>query len=173
MQTVSALLGAAGIAVIGGVALGASVPTNPITKNQDLLAGIPKHEIASLTPEEVARRTPKQDQFPLETADGVIPVHELALHGRLMNRMREQPLYGARSYDEAYGLAAYAETGIGGPADAVDYGAHEVAAIAHPSGHGNTGANFVPLEPGIFEYSSANPAGPANVRVTSGYSGEG
>ena len=170
MQALAAAFGATGVAVAGGLVLGASVPTTPIISVSDPFDTIPQHEAQVMSAEEMARRTPDRDQFPLETEHGVIPVQELSLYGRRASRMRDMPLYGARTYDEAYGLTARYETGHGGNERIIIPAAQQAPHTQPLDGQREA---YVPLEPGIFDGEDTPRDGPAVVKVSTGYSKAG
>ena len=155
MKPLPMILGAMSLAVATGALAGASLPTTPITRHGDILAEVPRHQVQSRTIEETHAMIAPRDHYPLETPAGVIPVAELEYHGRLRNRMREQPLYGAETEAEAFGMerpdtiALEAE-----PASRIvvaDSRPVAAADLAQASVAARLPDNFVPLEEGIFE----------------------
>ena len=141
MKTTPVILGAIALAIGAGTALGMTTPTNPLRSADDTLAALPKHAMESRSLEEAREMVAKDDQYALETPQGRVEVAELAFHGRLRDRRRDVPLYGARTEAEAYGMDT-------GPsyAEALDAQQPQQLAAAEPME-----AAFVPLEEGIFE----------------------
>ena len=140
MKRTPLVLGAIPLTIFAGAAIGTSVTADPIGRAGDPLEQIPQHEIETRTADEARAMTATRNQYPLETPEGVIEVGELAYHGRLRDRMREQPLYGAETETEAFGMAQDTQllTSEGEAASAT------ASAPTQP-------ANFVPLEEGVFE----------------------
>ncbi len=174
MRYVSSMLGALGIAIAGGLTLGMTTPTDPITRDSDPLANIPQHEVQSLSVEDARKRQPARDQYPLKTPDGVIPVRELAYYGRMRSRMREQPMYGAQSEAEAFGLDQRHDYDNQRALDAMQ--PRPAAQPQHAASRHE--GNFVPLEPGIFDDSpayevSGTHAEAGTISVSVGYSDNG
>ena len=139
MKRTPLFLGAIPLTIFTGALIGTAVATEPIGRAGDPLEQIPRHQIESRTIDEARAMTASQNQYPLETPEGVIEVGELAYHGRLRHRMREQPLYGAQSEADAF---------------AIPDEARHLATDSEPRGIRNQPANFVPLEDGIFENSA-------------------
>lgn len=178
MQSGTMILGALAAAICGGAALGASVPTTPVTRYDDTFAAVPHHAPQTVDPEEFKRMIASRDQYPLETPSGVIPVEDLAFHGRLRSRLREQPLYGARSEAEAFGMESEYRSVVQASVQSAPAAAGKNAG-AQPQMAQAMPANFVPLEDGIFENTdTARPARPASaadrsqpVRIAQGQAG--
>ena len=169
MKTTPAVLGAICLALSAGTALGLSTPTQPLSDYSDTLADLPRHALNTPSPEEARKMIAPRDQYPLETPDGVVEVAELAFHGRLRSRMREQPFYGAESEIDAFAMvdasyevqptrtfderARYARADYG---RASLSGASQTSALAEVrKTQQETPSNFVPLEDGIFEVRAA------------------
>lgn len=103
MQARSVFLGAMVAAICGGATLGTSTPTNPISRYSDTFAMVPGHAPQTVSAEKARSMVASRDQYPLQTRKGVIPVQDLAYHGRLRSHLREEPLYGAQNEAEAFG----------------------------------------------------------------------
>ncbi len=153
MKRTPLILGAIPLTIFAGAAIGTSVTADPIGRTANPLEQIPQHEIETRTADEARAMTATRDQYPLETPDGVIEVGELAYHGRLRDRMREQPLYGAETEAEAFGVVEDTEL-LAAESDA---GNAYAGAPIQP-------ANFVPLEEGVFE-NTDNTAAPADTKT--------
>lgn len=140
MKRTPLILGAIPLTIFAGAAIGTSVTADPIGRAGNPLEQIPRHEIETRTADEARAMTATRNQYPLETPEGVIEVRELAYHGRLRDRMREQPLYGADTEAEAFGMAE----------DTQLLAAENEANRTHATAPVQP-ANFVPLEEGVFE----------------------
>ena len=159
MKPTPAILGAITLAITAGTALGMSTPTDPLTNYSDTLSTLPQHAMESRSSDAARKMIAPRDQYPLETPEGVIEVSELAYHGRLRNRMREQPLYGATSEAEAFAMSQDLSTSdyrryersAALDAQQPDLSATRDRDVQRASTQQNLPQNFVPLESGIFE----------------------
>ena len=154
MKRTPLILGAIPLTILAGASIGTAVATDPIGRAGDPLEQIPRHQVESRSAAEAQAMLAPQNQYPLETPDGVVAVAELAYHGRLRNRMREQPVYGAASEAEAFGVDEQARFAL------VEQTALHTAEQlqAPPDG-------FVPLEDGVFENVAPAPSPPPAQRT--------
>lgn len=98
MNRTPLILGAIAVASCLGVAVGATVPTEPLSHMRSAaIAEIPRHDSALLDYEDAAKPTP--NHYPLETPEGRIEVAQLSDYG----------LYRNRRYNMQYDASAYAE----------------------------------------------------------------
>ncbi|MGB3797256.1 MAG: hypothetical protein WA957_13250 [Alteraurantiacibacter sp.] len=90
------ILGAVALVPIAGAAIGSHMSTDPVGVHQDVLASLPiTPQIAHASTTAKARpRLP--DHYAMETPEGVVEVHELAMRGRLKDRYG----FGQRYEDE-------------------------------------------------------------------------
>lgn len=149
MKSTPLFLGAIPLTIFAGALLGNAVATEPIARATDPIAELPRHEVETRTIEETRAMKAPRNQYPLKTPQGVIQVSELAYHGRLRQRLREQPFYGAHSEADAFGTVEMPAAGTQEPV------------AGEPR---NLSANYVPLEPGVFENGAE--AAPNPVRQT-------
>ncbi|MXO97256.1 hypothetical protein GRI34_12595 [Erythrobacter aquimaris] len=94
------LLVAAALVAVGGAVGGSAIGDSPIIarSSQDSL---PEAQIAFApqTPRQASERPP--NQYPLQTADGTIPVAELALHGRYRDTAHARSMLRAKDQEQA------------------------------------------------------------------------
>ena len=84
MKTTPLILGATAFATCLGVALGATVPTDPLTNGADPLADVPRHQPTPVDFASVKRNLP--NHYPLETPQGTIEVAQLSDYGLYRNK---------------------------------------------------------------------------------------
>ena len=102
MKRTPVILGGIAAALMGGAVLGATTNTTPLMQaHEDTLGDIPQHAYAE--PAAASYTSPYEDRYPLETADGVVPVQDLDLRGRLRDEVAEleaqQPAYVAPAFE--------------------------------------------------------------------------
>ena len=161
------ILGAIPLTIFAGALVGTAVATEPLKIAADTAYTAPTHAVEDRSLAEAQAMIGPQNQYRMETPDGIVEVSELALRGRFRNRMREQPYYFAGSEDEAYGLdgqqpefANYEQSAEQSAADRAERVADRAMAAADNAATAAAPmpANFVPLERGIFENTEAAPA---------------
>lgn len=152
MPATPLILGAIPCAIFAGALIGTNIPTEPVNHTAaDPLEQIPQHQVESRSLAEARNLVAPRNHYPLETPDGTVEVAELAYHGRLRDRMRDQPLYGAENEAEAFAMA---EDAPESPAlSAFD----PPVTRSHPDAAQRLPDNFVPLEPGVFENTQPSP----------------
>lgn len=88
------ILGAAALVPVAGAVAGSQISTDPIGTSEDVTAFLPNRPayVGDASPR-TAERLP--DHYAMETPEGRVEVHELALRGRHADRWR-----AARAYEE-------------------------------------------------------------------------
>ncbi len=95
------ILGAVVAVPVAGAVIGSQVSTDPVGVRSDVIDTLPigNSVVHAAT---AAKPQPRQpDHYAMETPEGIVEVHELALRGRYQNRYRD--LQREESYQAEYG----------------------------------------------------------------------
>ena len=93
------MLGVAVLVPVAGAVIGSHMDTNPAGARSDVTDALPISPTIAHASESTGTQPRLPDHYAMETPDGVVEVHELAMRGRLHDRYRAEQPYGY-SYEQ-------------------------------------------------------------------------